>query len=180
MQMKSSRYAEEEKSSAYATLRSRVKPAKHSKREVLASIREGMGAVSRKTDLLRFRLATTHTETWNQIPNEFSARNVVLDLNYHESAALVDAHVKKCKLRTEAESARAEAVAQRTSFAELEESTSRLISELEELMTCSYQTVYNFDQAKRVSSSYKLKVKLGDRYLSRRGALLQRVPLHER
>ena len=46
-----------------------------------------------------------------------------------ESAALVDAPAKRCKLRTEAESARAEAVKQRTSFADLEESKSRLISE---------------------------------------------------
>ena len=134
--MKSSRYAEEEKCSAYDTLTNRVKPAKHSKREVLASIREDMRTVSRNTEHLRFRLETTHTETWNR-EYELSARNVVLDLNYHESTALVDAHSKRCKLRTEAESARAEAVAQMTSFADLEESKSRLISELEESMTCS-------------------------------------------
>ena len=60
---------------------------------------------------------------------------------------LVDAHAKRCKLRTEAESARAEAVAQRTRFVDLEESKSRLIPELEELMTCSYQSGAKFDQA---------------------------------
>ena len=60
----------------------------------------------------------------------------MLDLNYHENAAFVDAHAKKCKFRTETESARAKAVAQRTSFVDLEESKSRLIPELEELMTC--------------------------------------------
>ena len=55
----------------------------------------------------------------------------------------------------------------------LVESKSHLISELDELMKCSYQSGYKFDQAKRVS---KL-VKLGDRYLSRGGALFQRVPI---
>ena len=71
----------------------------------------------------------------------------MLDLNYHENAALVDAHAKRYKLRTDAESARAEAVAQRTSFVDLEESKSRLIPELEELITCSYQSGTKFDQA---------------------------------
>ena len=36
----------------------------------------------------------------------------MLDLNYHESAALIDAHAKRCELHTEAESAHAETVAQ--------------------------------------------------------------------
>ena len=66
----------------------------------------------------------------------------MLDLNYHENAALVDAHAKKCKFRTEAESAHEETVAQRTSFAEM-----RRISDLEELMTCSCQSGTKFDQA---------------------------------
>ena len=57
------------------------------------------------------------------------------------------AHAKKCKLRTEAESARAQGVAQRTSFDDLEESKSRLIPEFEELMTCSFQSDTTFDQA---------------------------------
>ena len=43
----------------------------------------------------------------------------MLDLNIHESAALIDAHAKKCELHTEAESAHAVTVAQRTSFAEM-------------------------------------------------------------
>ena len=45
------------------------------------------------------------------------------------------------------------AVAKRTGFVDLEESESRLIPELEELMTCSCQSSSKFDQAKRVSSS---------------------------
>ena len=99
-----------------------------------------------------------HTqEAWNRQESEFSARNVVLDLNSPESAALVDAHAKRCKLRTEAESARAETVAQRTSFADLEDSKSRLISELEELMTCSCQSGSKLDQAKHVSSSLRVE-----------------------
>ena len=61
--------------------------------------------------------------------------------------ALVDVHAKRCKLRTETESARVVAVAQRTSFVDLEESKSRLIPELEELMTCSHQSGTKFDQA---------------------------------
>ena len=76
----------------------------------------------------------------------------MLDLNYHESAALVDAHAKRCKLRTEAESARAEAVAQRTSFAEM-----RPISELEELITCSCQSSSKLNQAKHISSSLQVE-----------------------
>ena len=66
----------------------------------------------------------------------------MLDLNYHENAALVDAHAKKCKFRTEAESAHEETVAQRTSFAEM-----RRIPEVEELMTCSCESDTKFDQA---------------------------------
>ena len=85
----------------------------------------------------------------------------MLDLNYHENAALVDAHAKKCKFRTEAESAHEETVAQRTSFAEM-----RRIPELEELMTCSYQSGTKFDQA---SLQVKVVMKLEDRYLSSGG-----------
>ena len=99
------------------------------------------------------------------------------DLNYHENAALVDAHERRCKLRTEAQTARGEAVAQRTSFGDLEESKSRLIPELEQLMTCSCQSSVKFDQAKRVSSSLQVVMKLEDRYLSRGCALFPRVPL---
>ena len=58
IQLKSSRCAEDEEGSAYAVLRNRVKPAKHSKRKVLASIGEDM----RDLYLLRFLLAMTHTE----------------------------------------------------------------------------------------------------------------------
>ena len=62
------------------------------------------------------------------------------------------AHAKRCKLHTEAESARAETVAQRTSFAEM-----RRISEPEELMTCSCQSSSKIDQAKHISSSLQLE-----------------------
>ena len=48
-----------------------------------------------------FGRATTRTEVWNRQKYEVSARNVVLDLNYYESAALTDAHVKRYKFRTE-------------------------------------------------------------------------------
>ena len=123
MQLKSSRCAEDEECSA--VLRNRIKLAKHFKRKVLASIGEDMRAVSRGTELLRSRLETTHIQRPGIV--RILGQNVVLVLNYHESAALVDAHARRCKLRTEAESARAEAVAQRTSFADLEESKSRLI-----------------------------------------------------
>ena len=97
----------------------------------------------------------THTEAWNQNSSgirEFSARNVVLDLNYHESAALINAHVKRCKLRTEAESAHEVTVAQRTSFAEM-----RRIPEREELMTRSCQSCSKLDQAKHISSSLQFE-----------------------
>ena len=146
--LKLSRCAEGEEYNAYAVLRNRVKPAKHSKRKVLTSIGEDMRAVSRDTEFLRFRLETTHAGLES---SEFSARNIVLDLNYQESAALVDAHARRCKLRTEAESARAETVAQRTSFAVM-----RRISELEELMTCSCQSSSKIDQAKHISSSLQV------------------------
>ena len=56
MHLKLSRRAEVAECSAYATLRNRIKPAKHSKKEVLTSIGEDMGAVSRNIELLRFRL----------------------------------------------------------------------------------------------------------------------------
>ena len=103
MQLKSSRCAEEDEHSAYADLRNRVETSQASKREMLTSIGEDTRAVSRNTELLRFLLAMTHTEDWNQVPDEFLTRNVVLDLNYNESAALIDAHVKRCKLRNEAD-----------------------------------------------------------------------------
>ena len=103
MQLKSSRYAEKGEYTTYADLRNRVETAQASKREVLTSIGEDIRAVSRNTELLRFLLATTHTEDWNQIPDEFLTRNVILDLNYNESAALTYAHVKRCKLRKEAD-----------------------------------------------------------------------------
>ena len=56
IKLKLSRCAEDEEVSAYAVLRNRVKPAKHSKRKVLASIGEDMRTVSRITEL------TTHSE----------------------------------------------------------------------------------------------------------------------
>ena len=52
MQLKLSRFAEDDECSAYADLRSRVKPAMTSKREVLASIGEDMRTFSRSTELL--------------------------------------------------------------------------------------------------------------------------------
>jgi len=161
MQLKSSRCAEEEERSACAALRNRVEASQASQREVLASIGEDMRAVSRDTELLRLRLATTHTELAESrtLLDETQAAGRSLEKRRRaESAALVDAHAKRCKLRTEAESARAEAVAQRTSFAGLEESKSRLISELEELMTCSCQSGSKLDEAKRVSSSLQVEV----------------------
>ena len=94
IQLKSSRCAEDEEVSAHAVLRNRVKPAKHSKRKVFASIVEDMRTVLRQS--------SRHTQ---------SSWNIVLDLNYHENAALVDAHAKKCKFLTEAESAHEETVA---------------------------------------------------------------------
>ena len=160
MQLKSSRCAEEEERSACAALRNRVEASQASKREVLASISEDMRAVSRDTELLRFRLATTHTELAESrtLLDETQAADRSLEKRHRaESAALVDAHAKRCKLRTEAESARAEAVAQTTSFADLEESMSRLTSELEDLMTCSCQSGSKLDQAKRVSSSLQVE-----------------------
>ena len=96
----------------------------------------------------------------------------MLDLNYHESTALVDAHARRCKLRTEAESARAEAVAQRTSFVDLEESKSRLIPELKELITCSCQSDTKFDQ-----SSLQVVSETGRSVLEQGSALFPRVPL---
>ena len=54
MQLKLSRY--QALYSSYAALRNRVKPAKHSKRKVLASIVEDMRTVLRDTEL------TTHSE----------------------------------------------------------------------------------------------------------------------
>ena len=47
----------------------------------------------------------------------------------------VDAHTKKCKLGIESESARAKAVTQRTSFADVETSKSRIIPESEVVRT---------------------------------------------
>ena len=95
--LKLSRCAEEEERNAYAILRNRIKASQDSKRKVLSSIGENLRALC----LLRFRRATTRTEVWNRQEYEFSARNVVLDLNYNESAALTDAHVKSYKFCTE-------------------------------------------------------------------------------
>ena len=97
IQLKSSRCAEEEERNAYAVLRSRIKASQDSKRKVLSSIGEDLRALY----LLRFRRATTRTEVRNRQEYEFSARNVVLDLNYNESAALTDAHVKNYKFCAE-------------------------------------------------------------------------------
>ena len=94
IQLKSSRCAEED---AYAVLRNRIKASQDSKRKVLSSIGEDLRALY----LLRFRRATTRTEVWNRQEYEFSARNVVLDLNYNESAALTGAHVKNYKICAE-------------------------------------------------------------------------------
>ena len=94
IQLKSSRYAEDEECNAQAILRNRIKASQDSKRKVLSSIGEDM----RDLYLLRFRRATTRTEVWNRQEYEFSARNVVLDLNFYESAALTDAHVKNYKV----------------------------------------------------------------------------------
>ena len=91
--LKLSRCAEEEERNAYAILRNRIKASQDSKRKVLSSIGEDMRTVSRDTEFLRFRRATARTEVWNRQEYEFSARNVVLDLNYDESGALTDAHV---------------------------------------------------------------------------------------
>ena len=99
--LKLSRYAEEEERNAYAILRNRIKASQDSKRKVLSSIGEDMRTVSRDTELLRFRRATTRTEVWNRQEYDFSARNVVLDLNCNESAAVTDAHVKRYKFCTE-------------------------------------------------------------------------------
>ena len=56
IQLKSSRCAEDDERSAHAALRNRVKPVKHSKRKVLASIVEDMRTILRDTEL------TTHSE----------------------------------------------------------------------------------------------------------------------
>ena len=37
---------------------------------------------------IRHEEAAIYDEAWNQIPDEFSTRNAVLDLNHHESAAV--------------------------------------------------------------------------------------------
>ena len=97
IQLKSSRCAEEEERNAYAVLRNRIKSSQDSKRKVPSSIGEDLRALH----FLRFRRATTRTEVWNRQEYEFSARNVVLDLNCNESAALTDAHLKRYKFRTE-------------------------------------------------------------------------------
>ena len=95
--LKLSRCAEDEECNAYVILRNRIKVSQDSKRKVLSSIGEDLRALY----LLRFRRATTRTEVWNRQEYEFSARNVVLDLNYNKSAALTDAHVKSYKFCTE-------------------------------------------------------------------------------
>ena len=101
IQLKLSRCAEEEERNAYTVFRNRIEASQDSQKKVLSSIGEDVRTVSRDTELLRFRRATTHTETWNRQEYEFSARNVALDLNYNESAALTDAHVKRYMFRTE-------------------------------------------------------------------------------
>ena len=101
IQLKLSRCAEEEERNAYTVFRNRIEASQDSQRKVLSSIGEDVRTVSRDTELLRFRRATTHTETWNRWEYKFSARNVALDLNYNESAALTDAHEKRYKFRTE-------------------------------------------------------------------------------
>ena len=58
IQLKSSRYAEDEECNAQAILRNRIKASQDSKRKVLSSIGEDM----RDLYLLRFLLAMTHTE----------------------------------------------------------------------------------------------------------------------
>ena len=131
-----SRYTGDDERSVHAVLRNRVKPAKHPKRKVLTSI------------------GTTHTEARNQNSTgirEFSARNDVLGLNYHESAALINAHVRRCKLRTEAESAHAETVAQGTSYAEMRRIRARRVDDV------FMQFGSKLDQAKQ-SPSYNLKM----------------------
>ena len=52
--------------------------------EVLSRLRE---EVPNATSI-RHEEAATNEEAWNQIPDEFSTRNAVLDLNHHESAAV--------------------------------------------------------------------------------------------
>ena len=60
-----------------------------SKMEVFISIVEDMRTILRSTDSLRFLLAMTHRNPIRQ------------DLNYNESAALIDAHLKRYKFHTE-------------------------------------------------------------------------------
>ena len=62
MQLKSSRYAEEDEHSAYSDLRNRVETSQASRREVLTSIGEDIRADSRNTVFSRFLLPITHTE----------------------------------------------------------------------------------------------------------------------
>ena len=57
--------------------------------EVLISIVEDMRTILRSTDFLRSLLAMTHRNPIRQ------------DLNYNESAALIDAHLKRYKFHTE-------------------------------------------------------------------------------
>ena len=59
-QLKLSRCAEDEECSTHAVLRNRVEISQAPKRKVLTSIREDMRAVSRDTELFRFRLTMTH------------------------------------------------------------------------------------------------------------------------
>ena len=68
----------------------------------LTSIGEDIRAVSRIQSFCDFYWQS-HTEDWNQIPDEFLTQNVIFDLNYNESAALPYAHVKRCKLHKEAD-----------------------------------------------------------------------------
>ena len=75
----------------------------------------------------------------------------MLDLNWHESAALINAHVRRCKLRTEAESAHAETVAQGISFAEMRRTRARRVDDV------FMQFGSKLDQAKHISSSLQFE-----------------------
>ena len=92
MQLKSSRYAEKDEYTAYADWRNRVETSQASKKEVLTSIGEDIRAVLEKYRVLA--ISTGNDKHRNPIRQ---------DLNYNESAALTYAHVKRCKLRNEAD-----------------------------------------------------------------------------
>ena len=60
MQLKSSRFAEEDEHSTYADLRNRVETSQASKREMVTSIGEDIRTISRNAELLRFLLELMH------------------------------------------------------------------------------------------------------------------------